>query len=199
MIANLASSDNHSGNSLPSIRLGSGMNVFDQPEPNASLPEIMEYMTVVRKYLENAEDPNESSDDGRTLLTVGLTLCSDETCVPLVLRLLDLGADPNRPSPYAVFAIAMTSTSSLAIIERLLDCGLRVNDVFDLAKDAVILTQPTTTLLDYAEAVQKYLGGKRVNQLANKHAGGLSGRSKFVADVIELLQQRGAKRLEELC
>ena len=82
-------------------------------------------------------------------------------------------------------------------LDMLIKAGLRLNDVYTV--DPALL--PTgrmapLTLLDYALDIETYLNtrNKSFHALVEKHAGPLTGRRRFVADVISILKSHGAVR-----
>lgn len=61
------------------------------------------------------------------------------------------------------------------------------------------MTDGNATILDHAYAILEYIDPKHKTRdhLARKHAGGLGKRRKFIAEIIAILEVRGAKRFAE--
>ena len=176
------------------------MNVFDLPTPGAPYQQLAAELREIRKYLVDPADPNETAGDGRTLLLLALGLCVDSEGEALAMRLLERGADPNKPTPCAIFTKLLTASNSLPLVTKLVECGLRLNDVYDLSRAQGWLTDGPSTLLDHAYAIRDSISPKRKNldALANKYAGGLGGRRRFIDETIALLELHGAKRASDL-
>jgi hypothetical protein len=177
------------------------MNVFDFPPSGASVDEIIAAKHRVWDYILNARDPNEAGDNGRTLLLLALMMCYGGKGESLVSDLLERGADPNRPSAWANFTLLLTVSNSLPLVRKLIDSGLKLNEVHEVDPEqrGLGLTTGPSTLLDHAYAIRGYISPKRkkLNALANKHAGGLGKRRRFIDETIALLESRGAKRAQE--
>jgi hypothetical protein len=167
--------------------------------PIASVPpeELLDHMAALKAHLIAAPDPNAANVDGQTCLLLALGFCIDEEGERLVTSLLERGADPNRPSAMANFQTFMTAARQVAVLERLIEAGLNVNGVYTIEPGLL----PTgrggrITLLDYALDVDAYLNRRVKNdafvRTIKKHAGSLSGRRRFVADVIAVLKANGA-------
>ena len=78
---------------------------------------------------------------------------------------------------------------------------MQLNQVYDVKYAGEKEARGPLTLLDNAYALQESISPKRktLDALAKKHAGGLLGkRRRFIAEVIALLERRGAKRAVEL-
>lgn len=176
------------------------MSVFDYPTPGVSFEELIEQMHRVRAYIREARDPNETGENGRSLLLLAVSLCFDSEGECAVSSLLQRGADPNRPSPWANFTTLLAVSNSLSLVREFIDQGLRLNDTCDVREEPGSLTHGPSTLLDHVYAVRDYLSPerKKPDALATKYAGGLGNRRRFIDDVIELLLARGAKRAAEL-
>lgn len=176
------------------------MNVFDFPLPGATLSDIISHKQEVQEYIRSAVDPNEAGANGRTLLELAMMTCFEGRGEDLVSDLLRRGADPNKPSPWAIFVGFLTVSNSASLAKEFIDHGLRLNDVFEVDSQAGGLVEGRSTLLDYACAVRDYVAPKRkkVNALANKYAGGLGKRRRFIDETIALLEAAGAKRAAEL-
>jgi hypothetical protein len=178
------------------------MSVFDFPTPGATATDLMAEKHRVQEYIRTAADPNEAGADGRALLQLALMTCFEGRGEDLVAGLLDRGADPNRPSPWANFVGLLTITTSVPLLRAFVDRGLRLNDVYDVdpAAGGLGLVAGPATLLDYAYAVRDFIAPKRkrVNALANKYAGGLGPRRRFIDEAIALLEAAGAKRVADL-
>jgi hypothetical protein len=176
------------------------MNAFESSPPGASWEEVTDWGRRVRQYIRNAADPNEAGDDGRTLLLTALAFCSTAEGEQLVTSLLDRGADPNKPTAWAIFTTLITVSNSLPLVKKLLDNGLRINESYEVnCADGELVDGPAT-ILDHLYAVQNRIAParKRLNALASDHAGGLGKRRRFIAETIALLESHGAKRAAEL-
>jgi hypothetical protein len=118
----------------------------------------------------------------------------------LIMGLLERGADPNRPSPWVTFTAIVSISNSVPLVRKLVDSGLRLNEVYeaDCSKGAV--THGPSTLLDHLDGIRIYISPKRkkVNALAEKYAGGLGPRRRFIDEIIAMLEGEGAKRAEQL-
>jgi hypothetical protein len=177
------------------------MSIFDFPTPDASAGEIVAEKCRVQEYIRAAPDPNEAGENDRTLLTLALMICFDGRGEELVWDLLRRGADPNRPSAWANFTGLLTVTSSLPLVREFVSRGLRLNDLYEGVEEQTggLLVGPTT-LLDYVHAVRGYIAPKRrkINSLADRYAGGLGKRRRFIDETIALLEASGAKRAADL-
>lgn len=177
------------------------MSIFEFPTSGATAGEIVAEKCRVQEYIRAATDPNESGENGRTLLTLALMLCFEDRGEELVWDLLRRGADPNRPSAWANFTGLLTVSSSLPLVQEFVSRGLQLNDVYEGVEKQTggLLTGPST-LLDYAQAVRSYIAPKRekANRLADKYAGGLGKRRRFIDETIALLEAAGAKRAVDL-
>ncbi len=176
------------------------MNVFSFPTPGASADQLVAEMHRVREYLQNAADPNEASRDGRTLLLLALVLYSHGDGEPLVVSLLERGADPNQPTPWANFIMLVSVSESLGLVRKFIERGLRLNDLYEASYAQGGLTDGPSTLLDHLYGIRDYISPKRkkLNAQANKYAGGLGKRRRFIDETIALLESHGAKRAAEL-
>src|SRR5262245_6250687 len=166
------------------------MSVFDFPTADASPEEIIAEIRRVREYLRNAPDPNETGSDGRTLLLLALTLCASAKAMgelgydlegeALVMDLLQRGADPNRPSAWVNFTMALSVSQSLSLMKKLIDSGLSLNEVYEVSHAQGAMTDGRSTLLDHLYGIRDYISPKRkkLNELANKYAGGLGERRR---------------------
>jgi hypothetical protein len=177
------------------------MEIFDFPTTGATARDILAEKQRVQDYIREAPDPNETGKNGRTLLTLALMTCFEGQGEDLVWDLLCRGADPHRPSAWANFTGLLTVSCSLPLVRELVTRGLRLNDVYEGGEQQTggLLIGPST-VLDYALAVRNYIAPKRkaVNQLANKYAGGLGKRRRFIDETIALLEASGAKRAAHL-
>jgi hypothetical protein len=177
------------------------MSIFDFPTPGATAGEIIADMDRVRAHLRAAPDPNEAGANGRTLLTLALVTCFEGRGEELVSDLLHRGADPNRPSAWANFTSLLTVSHSLPLVREFISRGMRLNDVYEGMDEATgRLVVGPSTLLDYAYALRDYIAPdrKKVNSLADKYAGGLGKRRRFIDETIALLEASGAKRAADL-
>jgi hypothetical protein len=176
------------------------MSVFDFPTPGASPDQIVAEMQRAREYLQNAPDPNEVGADGRTLLLLALILCSTGEGEPLVLSLLERGSDPNQPTPWVNFTTLLSVSNSLPLVKKFIESGLRLNEIYGVSYAKGGVTDGPSTLLDHACGVRDYISPKRkkLNALANKYAGGLGKRRRFIDETIALLESHGAKRAVEV-
>jgi hypothetical protein len=176
------------------------MSVFDFPTPGASPDQIIAEMHRVREHLHNAPDPNEVGGNGRSLLSLALVLCSTGEGESLVQSLLERGADPNKPTPWANFTTLLSVSNSLPLVKKFIEGGLRLNEVYEVSYAAGGVTDGPSTLLDHLYGIREYISPKRkkLDALVKKHAGGLGKRRRFIDDTIALLESRGAKRATEL-
>ena len=176
------------------------MNVFAFPTPGAPYEQVVTELREIEKYLQDPPNPNEAASDGRTLLLLALGLCAGDEGESLAMRLLERGADPKKPTPWATFTKLLMASNSSPLVTKLVDCGLRLNDVYEVNRAEGWLTDGRTTLLDHAYAVRDYISPKRrkLNALANKYAGGMGGRRRFIDETIAILESRGAKRACDL-
>lgn len=177
------------------------MSVFDFPTPGLTARDMLAEKQRVQGYIRQAPDPNEAGENGRTLLTLALMTCFEGEGEDLVWDLLGRGADPNQPSAWANFTGLLTVSCSLPLVREFVGRGLRLNDVYEAAEwQAGGLLAGPSTVLDYAYAVRDYVAPKRkaVNRLANKYAGGLGKRRRFIDETIALLETSGAKRAADL-
>jgi hypothetical protein len=157
----------------------------------------MDHVAALRQYLLTTPDSNAANVDGQTCLQLALAFCVDEDGERLAASLLERGADPNRPSPLANFSTFMTAAKRVSILERLIEAGLKLNEVFTVEPGLLPNGRSgRITLLDYALDVEAYLNKRTANKAfvrtVEKHAGPLNGRRRFVADVIALLRANGA-------
>jgi hypothetical protein len=175
------------------------MNVFEFDPAGLSWEEIAEQQRLRRQYIRDALDPNEAADDGRTLLLLAVCYCSTQEGQELFLGLLDRGADPNKPTAAAIFTSLLMASSSMPLVEKLVEKGLRLNDVYE-SNEFCRASEDVFTLLDYLYWICGKISRKRkaLNALSDKHAGGLGERRQFIEDVIALLESHGAKRAKEL-
>ncbi|NNJ27303.1 hypothetical protein [Alienimonas chondri] len=173
------------------------MSVFDFPTPGAASGDLLAQKRRVQDYVREASDPNEAGENGRTLLTLALLTCFEGQGEELVVDLLRRGADPNRPSAWANFTSLLTVSCSLPLVREFVDAGLRLNDVYriDGQQTGGLLAGPCT-VLNYADAVRDSIAPKRktANQLADRYAGGLGPRRRFIDESIALLESSGAER-----
>ena len=173
------------------------MSVFEFPTFGATTDEMLAEKLRVQEYVRAAADPNEEGGNGRTLLTLALMTCFEGRGEELVWDLLRRGADPNRPSAWANFTGLLTVSNSLPLVREFVSRGLRLNYIYEGVEEQTggLLNGPST-LLDYAHAVRDYVAPKRnkVNILAEKYAGGLGKRRRFLNDTIVLLEAAGAER-----
>jgi hypothetical protein len=175
------------------------MSIFDRPESFANFNELEAWTQRLFDYVRDVPDPNERGPDGRSLLLLALTLHSMPGGPELIMNLMDRGADPNQPTAWSIFSMALGS-NSLPLVTKLLDHGLLLNGIFDVKGEGQLVHGPST-LLDHAYAIRAYISPKRkaLDALAKKHVGSLMGmRRQFIEDVIALLEARGAKRAAEL-
>jgi hypothetical protein len=172
------------------------MNAFDTPIASVPHERLMDHMVALKEYLLTAPDPNAANADGQTCLLMALGFCVGEDGERLVASLLERGADPNRPSAMANFSVFMTAAKRVSPLERMIEAGLKLDEVYTVEPGLL----PTgrggeITLLDYALDVEAYLNKRTKNKAfvrtVEKHAGPLTGRRRFVADVIELLRANG--------
>lgn len=176
------------------------MNVFDFPVSGATLSEVISHKQQVQDHIRNAADPNETGGNGRTLLELAIMTCFEGRGEDLVSDLLRRGAEPNRPSPWAIFVGVLMMSNSVSLVKELLDHGLRLNDVFEVEEATGGLVNGPSTILDHAYAVRDYIAPKRkkIDALANKYAGGLGRRRRFIDETIAVLESAGAKRAADL-
>jgi hypothetical protein len=176
------------------------MTVFDFPTPGLTSQELYAQKMQVRNYIRDATDPNESGANGRSLLLLSLIGCFEGDGESVVSDLLNRGADPNLPSPWNTFVTLLSVSNSLPLVKQFVDRGLRINDVYEIDKENGGLTRGPTTLLDHLYGVRAYIAPKRkkINALADKYAGGLGSRRKFIDEAIAFLESRGAKRAADL-
>lgn len=177
------------------------MNVFDDPPQGAPAAEVLARRAATLRALRAAPDPNEAGPDGRTLLTVALMNCVEGDGEDVVVDLLRRGADPNRPSAWTNFTTLLTVSASFPLVREFLDRGLRLDEVYEDVgpQTGGLLTGPAT-LLDYADAVGRFLAPRRSKpaRAARKHAGGLGGRRRFIEETIHLLEDAGATRAADV-
>jgi hypothetical protein len=175
----------------------SSMNPFDTPIASMPADRLVDHVTALKEHLLTTSDPNAANAEGQTCLLMALGFCVGEDGEQVVASLLERGADPNRPSAMANFSTFMTAAKRVAPLERLIGAGMTLNDVYTVEPGLL----PTgrggrITLLDYALDVEAYLSRRTKNKAfvrtVEKHAGPLSGRRRFVADVIDLLKANGA-------
>jgi hypothetical protein len=170
------------------------MNPLDTSLDAVPPDHLIEHMRRVKEFIRTTSDPNTASPDGQSCLLFALAFCAEGDGEDLVQSLLDRGADPNRPSALAVFQIFMTAANRVEALDRLIRAGLKLNEVHAVEAGSL----PTgrggaVTLLDYAMDVNAYLGLRKA-QAAQKRAGPLRGRRRFVTDVIAMLKAHGAVR-----
>jgi hypothetical protein len=173
------------------------MNAFDTSITSVPPERLMGHLAALKQHLLATSDPNAVNPEGKTCLLMALGFCVFDDGDGLVTALLERGADPNRPSPIANFSTFMTAAKRVEPLERLIRAGLKLDDVYTVEPGLL----PTgrggqITLLDYALDVEAYLNRRARNKAfvrtVEKHAGPLSGRRRFVADVIALLKANGA-------
>lgn len=176
------------------------MSVFEFPSNCDTADEIIAQKLQVQKYIRTAADPNEIGSNGRTLLQLALVCCFEGAGESDVSDLLDRGADPNKPTAWANFTALLLASNSIALVKKFIETGLRLNDVYDIDPETGGMTIGPATLLDHAYAIRDYISPKRkkVNALANKYAGGLGKRRRFIDETIALLESSGAKRAADL-
>jgi hypothetical protein len=89
------------------------MSVFDFPTPDLTSQELYAQKMKVRNYIRDATDPNESGENGRSLLLLSLIGCFEGDGESVVSELLNRGADPNLPSPWTTFVTLLSVSNSL--------------------------------------------------------------------------------------
>ncbi len=173
------------------------MNPFDTPIASIPPERLLDHVVALKEHLFTTSEPNAANADGQTCLLMALGFCVGEDGEQLVASLLERGADPNRPSAMANFSTFMTAAKRVAPLARLIGAGMELNDVYTVEPGVLATGRGgRITLLDYALDVEAYLNRRSKNKAfvrtVEKHAGPLSGRRRFVADVIELLKANGA-------
>lgn len=150
--------------------------------------------------MRNADDPNEIAADGRSLLNIALTHASTSDGQDIVIGLLHRGAYPNYPLGFLNFSMALSTCHSIALINAMLDAGLRVNDVFRSEDVDFVDDKERFTILDYATGIENYFGRKKkpLKRLTSKTGGSLGGRRRFIHETINLLRGAGARTATEL-
>ena len=147
-------------------------------------------------YIAAGGEPIQKATD----LLGALQCCFEGRNEEHVLLLLESGANPNDPSPWAVFNMMLATTNSLTIAIKLIECGLDLNAVYETDRELGHFSTGESTILDHVYGVQAYLSPKRkkLKELTNSHAVSLSPRRKFIEDLIVLLRSKGAMRASEL-
>lgn len=176
------------------------MSIIDIPLTDVPFDQLGRHIEDLKEYLRRADDPNEAGSNGQTCVSIAVQFCNTDDGIQILWSLLDRGGDPNRPNPIANFVGYTASATSLKPLEYMIDAGLELNEVYDPIPDLLGDGDCPFTLLDYVLSVQAYLNKNRksLDHLANKYAGGLGPRRRFVDDTIALLIRHGAKRAEEL-
>lgn len=176
------------------------MNVFDIPDLEWPLERLQEHMRRVKEYVRTAADPNETGPNGRNLLILAIPFLVESSDDSIVADLLQRGADPNTPSPWATFTYVVGACNSISLVRKFIEHGLRLNDVFDVPAANAVFTRGQSTLLDYMLGIRSYLTSKTKNVSAavEGSSGNLSQRRQFIDETIALLELRGAKRAIEL-
>jgi hypothetical protein len=176
------------------------MNPLDIPLASVPPEQLVDHVRALKAYVRDVADPNATGDSGFTCLRIALSFCNTEDGEHLVTSLLERGADPNRPTAFANFYVFMLTATRITPLEHMIRAGLKLNEVYS-AEPGVLPTgrSDSFTLLDLALDVEAYLNTrtKRFTDLVEKHAGPLTGRRRFVADVIALLRSHGAIRAED--
>ena len=156
--------------------------------------QLEEHFRRLKDYLRDTMTPNVPGLDGQTCLRLALVFCNDEGGEERIASLLKRGADPNVPNPFVNFQTFMMVAKCTEPLAMLIDAGMRLNEVYT-ADPALMPTgrRGHFTLLDYALDIEDYLNkrSKRFVEQLEKHAGPLSGRRRFVADVIAMLKSHG--------
>jgi hypothetical protein len=175
------------------------MSIIDIPLSDVPVESLQTHIQQLKDYLRNALEPNETSVDGSTCVSISLQFCDTEEGIQVLTSLLERGGDPNLPSPIYNFVTFTTVASSVAPLEYMLDAGLRVGDVYEPTAGLLSDGERPFTLLDYVLDIQVYLNRNRktLGALADKYAGGLGKRRRFIENVIELLTAHGAVRASE--
>lgn len=177
------------------------MNPLDIPLSSVSPDQLVEHIRQLKEYIRNTTDPNRPGHDGQTCLQIALAYCNDEGGEDRIASLLERGADPNRPSAFAHFQTYILVAKRTEPLAMLIKAGLRLNDVYTI-DPAYAPSCPSgrITLLDWVLDAELYLKrrGKGFTKLVEKHAGplALTGRRRFLADTIALLEEHGAVRAE---
>src|SRR5689334_22607775 len=107
------------------------MNPLDIPiESLTTVEKATEHFRRVKEFLLNVPDPNVTGIDGRTGLLHALALCTANGGEPIVVSLLERGADPNRPSPLTIFSTFMSCATSVTLLEKMIAAGLKLDGVY---------------------------------------------------------------------
>lgn len=177
-----------------------GTDLTNSDPTQLTFAELQAKRATALRYLELVDDPNQPAPTGEYPLALAISLCFDGAGEDRVADLIALGADPNLPDPWSNFVMLTTTTSNVALVKRIVDSGLRLNETYETSRGLGHLTDGIATLLDHAYAVADYLDPTHCvrEALANKHGDGLSGRRRFIYEVIELLEALGAKKASEL-
>jgi hypothetical protein len=176
------------------------MKAFEELAPGMSWDQVRAHFQRVREYIQHSADPNETGEDGQTLLLLALSFSSTDEGEDLVTGLLDRGANPNKPSSWAIFTKALSVSNSLALVTKLIQNGLCLNEVYEVSYAKGGVTDGPSTLLDHLYGIRDYIAPKRkkLGAITKKYAGGLGKRRRFIDETIALLESRGAKRAVEL-
>ena len=159
--------------------------------------EMAEHLRLLKLYIRDVSDPNERDPSGQTCLTIALAFWNNTDGDELVISLLRRGADPNLPNPFANFHKVMIVATRIEPLAALIGAGLRLNDVYEATPSPLPSGRSGRfTFLDFALDVEAYLNrrGRGLARVASKHGAPLTGRRRFVADVIALLVANGAIR-----
>lgn len=175
------------------------MNPLDVPLSCVPHDQLAEHVRRLKEYIHDTIDPNRPGHDGQTCLRLALAYCNDEGGEDRIASLLERAADPNRPNAFVYFQTYIMVAKRTEPLAMLIKAGLRLNDVYTI-DPAYVPTCPSgrITLLDYVLDAEAYLNrrSKGFIKFAEKHAGPLTGRRRFLADTIALLKVHGAVRAE---
>lgn len=176
------------------------MSLPELPNEVTSWEQVADYLTRLKSYLLNTNDPNEASANGRTCVAHAIGLCNTEEGIVILKSLLGKGGNPNLPSPFDNFQNYNMVAKSIEPLELLISAGLELNHVYTAEPGFLFTGDRPFTILDFAIDIQARLNKNRKSwsSLAKKYAGGIGSRRRFIDDTVTLLESHGAKHAADV-
>jgi hypothetical protein len=177
----------------------SSMSILDRQLGEVPPEQLREHIIKLKDYLRNVADPNETSINGQTAISIALLFCFEEEEADIIGSLMSKGGNPNIPCPFQNFVRYTLGAKKISILQHMIDGGLQLNNTFTAEPEFNYLGSQPFTILDYTLDIQSQLNKNRVwASLAKKYAGGIGQRRRFIDETIALLKSHGAKQASEL-